>query len=160
MLGNRGISPLIATVLLIAFSVALGAVVMSYGQAYVEEQAAFVQGGLEVAASACDEVDLQLITISGTPQLCVRDSIVELSLDNGQAGVDGLQARIAGSEDIRIVPNVLKQPLDPASSLKTVFSYETVGTPLQVKLTPVLFNGAERTYCSGKAITVDEPRTC
>ncbi|MBI4144698.1 hypothetical protein HY493_00635 [Candidatus Woesearchaeota archaeon] len=160
MLGNRGISPLIATVLLIAFSVALGAVVMSYGQAYVEEQAAFVQGGLEVASSACDAVDLQLITISGTPQLCVRDSIVELSLDNGPFAIDGLQARIAGSADVRIVPNVLKQPLDAASSLKTMFSYESVGTPLQVKLTPVIFSGAERTYCSGKSIVVDAPRAC
>ena len=35
-MNRRGLSPLVATVLLIAFAVALGAVIMSLGKSYVE----------------------------------------------------------------------------------------------------------------------------
>ena len=43
-IGKQAISPLVATILLLAFSIAIGAVVMSWGESYVEEKANFVQG--------------------------------------------------------------------------------------------------------------------
>lgn len=40
---KRGISPLLSTLVLIAISIGLGAVVMSWGRGYIEERAEFVQ---------------------------------------------------------------------------------------------------------------------
>ena len=39
-LGKKGISPLVATVLLITFAIVLGAIVLNYGQSFVKEAAA------------------------------------------------------------------------------------------------------------------------
>ncbi len=159
-MNNRGISPLIATVLLIAFSVALGAVVMSYGESYVEQQATFVNRGTEVSGNACDGVDLQLISIKNVPQLCVKTNTVELSLDNGQSKIDSIQARIVGSNGIAMVPNLLKQPLDAGVPLRTVFAFDDVGAPLQIKLTPILSTESGSEFCAQKAIVVEDIRAC
>ena len=42
-LNKKAVSPLIATVLLIAFAVALGAVVMNWGRSYVETTAKYAE---------------------------------------------------------------------------------------------------------------------
>jgi flagellin-like protein len=39
-LGKKGISPLVATVLLITFAIVLGAIVLNYGQSFVKEATA------------------------------------------------------------------------------------------------------------------------
>lgn len=159
-MNKRGISPLIATILLITFSVALGAVVMSFGEQYVEEQAEFVSGDPEVAVAACDAVDLQIIQVGGKQQICVRDGMIELSVDNGpEMSIDGIQARVVGTEDVYISPNILTESLGPAASLKTIFQYENVGTPLQVRLTPLLRDG-QVSYCVGSAIVVENLAAC
>ncbi|MBW3013338.1 hypothetical protein KY340_03970 [Candidatus Woesearchaeota archaeon] len=38
--GKKGISPLVATVLLITFAIVLGAIVLNYGQSFVKEATA------------------------------------------------------------------------------------------------------------------------
>ncbi|HSU72399.1 MAG TPA: hypothetical protein VLJ21_00945 [Candidatus Binatia bacterium] len=159
MLNKRGVSPLIATLILIGFSVGLGAIVMSFGEAYVEEQATFVSSP-EVGGS-CTAVDLQLITVKGVPQICVRDRVVELSLDNGPGTpIAALQARVVGTDNLYLAPNVLKSPLLPASSLKTAFTLDPIGTPVQVKLTPVLHTVNGQVFCPDQAITVEDLRAC
>ncbi len=159
-MNNRGISPLIATVLLIAFSVALGAVVMSYGEEYVEQQAEFVQHGTEVSGAVCDAVDIQIISIRGVQQLCVNTGTVDLSLDNAGTQVDALQARIAGTNDIAVIPNILQSPLASGLPLKTMFAFESIGTPLQIKLTPIIQTSQGSEFCSAKAIVVEDLPAC
>ncbi|MBI4150940.1 hypothetical protein HY492_02330 [Candidatus Woesearchaeota archaeon] len=159
-MNNRGISPLIATVLLIAFSVALGAVVMSYGEEYVEQQAEFVNHGTEVSGNVCDAVNVQLITIKGQQELCVNSVTVDVSLDNLGSNVDAVQARIAGTQDITVIPNILQSSLASGSSLKTTFAFDNIGTPLQVKLTPIIRTQDGSEFCTGKAIVVEDLRRC
>ena len=157
---KRGVSPLIATFVLIIFSVVLGAVVMSYGQSYVEEQATFVSGAPEVG-ERCDQIDLQVIKVKDAPQICVRDQVVELAIDNGpNLGIDAIQARVVGDNDVSISPNILNSPLAAASSLKTAFTFTDVGKPLQVKLTPVITTTKGQEFCSERAVVVEDLRDC
>ena len=160
MLDNRGISPLIATVLLIAFSVALGAVVMSYGESYVEERAEFATGGQEVALNACNNVKLSVITVKGVPQACVAGSTIEVLLDNGAEQVDGIQARVVGTSDIFINPNILTAPLAPITSLKARIVLEPIGSAVQLRLTPLLQKKQQTIYCADNAVIVDELAAC
>lgn len=159
-MNTRGLSPLIATVLLIAFSVALGAVVMSYGENYVENQAAFVNKGTEVAASACDSISLHVITVNNQAQLCTKGVTVDVAFDNGPAEIDAVQARVLGNAGVSLVPNILPDPLLPAASLKTTFTYEPVGIPLQIKFTPAINTPNGLTFCSDRAVTIDTPSSC
>jgi len=160
-MNKRAVSPLIATIMLIGFSIALGAVVISYGESFVEERADFVQGVPEVSAALCDAVSLQLISVGGIPRVCLTGNIVELSIDNGpEIVIDAVQARIAGTEDIVINSNILSSPLERASSLKTMFTFDSVGEVLQLRLTPVLREGSRMTFCSDKALVVEDLPNC
>lgn len=62
MLGKRGVSPLVATLLLVGFAVALGGVVMSWGQNIVEDGAA--------GHSACVDISVALQDLSNGRQIC------------------------------------------------------------------------------------------
>ena len=82
MFNKRGISPLFATILLIAFSIALGAVVMSWGEAYIEEKAEFAKGVQEVSRG-CNNVFFSILSVKATPQICQKGNTIEVFLDNG-----------------------------------------------------------------------------
>ena len=53
---KRALTPLVATVLLVAFSVGLGALVMSWGEDYISEKAEFVQGTAEIKSGFCGKM--------------------------------------------------------------------------------------------------------
>jgi flagellin-like protein len=160
-MNKRGVSPLIATIMLIVFSVALGAVVVSYGESFVEEQAEFVQGVPEVSAGLCDALELNFVTVGGTPRICAGDNQIQLAIDNGpEVTIDGVQARIAGTMDIQLEPNILSTPLERASSLQTTFEHMRVGQVLQVRLTPFVLEDGKQTFCTDKAIVVEDIASC
>ena len=159
-MNSRGLSPLVATVLLIAFSVALGAVVMSYGETYVETQATFVNRGTEVSSNVCDAVSLTVITVNNNVQACAKGTLIQVALDNGPVAIDAIQARVLGSAGVALNPNILSNSLPAASALKTTFGYDPVCVPLQLKFTPAVQTEAGLSFCSDKAVTIDNPSTC
>lgn len=83
---KRGLSPLIATILLIAFAVSLGAVVMNWGRGYVEEQ--------QTDSACLGDIKLAMHEISGENQVCYKpgkDGAVKFFIDNiGKKDIDGL----------------------------------------------------------------------
>ncbi len=80
-MNKRGVSPLIATVLLIAFAVSLGAVVMNLG----------VNFGRDV----CEQVDFEALTLGGVPDACLsNDNELRLTLHNIGIPVDGYRITI------------------------------------------------------------------
>lgn len=68
---KRGISPLIATVLLIAFAVALGAVVMSWGRGYIESTATFAEEKSAAEMRCTMDVELGFAVIDNQKKVCV-----------------------------------------------------------------------------------------
>ena len=158
---RRGITPLVATVLLVAFSVGLGALVMSWGEDYIEQKAEFVQGTGEVK-SACDSVSLDLIKVGGRAQACMNSKGIELWIDNGpDADLSNIQARIAGSRGIDVQPDVLLSPLVKSNSVRIVVPVKSeVGKVLQLKLTPKVWSGTKESVCATAAVTVEEFGTC
>lgn len=158
---NKGITPLVATILLVAFSVGLGALVMSWGEEYIEEKAEFVQGTAEVK-SGCDATVLDIIKISGQPQICFGPEGIQLWLDNGpDSDIYNIHARIVGTNDVTIKEEILTQPLLKSNAVKALISYDrTIGTLLQVKLTPKLWTGTDVATCSQAAITLERIPAC
>ena len=63
---NKAVSPLIATVLLIAFAVALGAVVMNWGRGYVEDTANIARERSDTEVKCASDVDVSIVEIDNT----------------------------------------------------------------------------------------------
>ena len=159
--GKKGVSPLIATLLLIFFALALGTVVMSWGENYIAERAEFV-GGPEV--SGCSSVDFSLITVGGVAQACYDQDAKQLSLmiENGpDADVSNFNAYIVGTEGVQTLENILKEPLKRAHALKKIITYNGVGVPGKVKLIPFLTVDHTALYCDDAALVIeDELHAC
>jgi len=155
-MNNRGVSPLVATLILIALSALLGAVVMSWGKAYIEERAEFVQG-VQPQALGCSEVLINFIRVGGKPQVCIIPDTTTLRLfvEAGPRGtVPGAQVRVVGSSDIYTDDSALNK-LPQGQSRRMELNYGQIGDVKQVKLTPFTGSGSGKQYCN--ALTIDAP---
>ena len=158
-MNKRGMSPLFATVLLIAFSIALGAVVMSWGESYIEEKAEFVQGTQEVFRG-CDAVFFNIMTVRAMPQICQKDNVIEVFFDNGpDIALANIQAKVVG-DDVSVAEAILQSQLTRSGSMKSTFAFSPVGTIREVKFTPIIWKGKDIVYCPQKAIRVEGVNKC
>ena len=99
---KKGVSPLIATILLIAFAVALGAVVMSWGK-NVESSSADV-----LSIEKCAHVNLKVEKVNDVPQVFYggtgSDGFVKFTIANtGSYDVDQLIVWVIGEKDTNII---------------------------------------------------------
>ena len=136
---NRGVSPLVATLILIAISALLGFAVMSFGKSYIEERAEFVSGS----------PDCGTINLLNTPNaICQESSRLRLFVEaSPQIGVQAAQIRVVGSDNIYESETFLSQPLQKGQSRKVEVNFGNIGTVSLVKITPYQGSGAGKEYC-------------
>jgi len=143
MMNKRGISPLIATILLIAFAIALGLVVMNWGKSYIEEKAEFSAGATD--SSGCGLVELSVIKVAGRDKICYNpnDNSIEVFFENGaDAKITDLQVRVIGGQGIKTLDSVLDKPIEQSVSAQVRFNYPSgLGDVQQLKMTPVIGDG-------------------
>lgn len=157
---KRGVSPLIATILLILMSVGMGVAVMSWGEEYIEEKAEFVQGVQETPTS-CDLVAMNVIRIGGVDQMCLLDGKVKGMIDNGyDVNIESIHARILGESGVSVVENVLDKPLPRGSAAQFMFPSGDVGAITQIKFTPSIRMGGKIVPCPQKTLLVENVRNC
>lgn len=157
---QRGITPLVATVLLVAFSVGLGALVMSWGEDYIAQKAEFVQGAGEVKSN-CDTARLNVIKIGGQSQACISQRGIEVWLDNGEIDLSNIHARVAGMQGLDVKTDILMAPLVKLNSVRAVVAYKPeIGQVLQLKLTPKVWTGTREMLCAEKAIELENIKQC
>jgi flagellin-like protein len=130
-MNRRGISPLIATVLLFAFAVALSTMVISYVLKATK-------------STPCDDV---AVGVDGIQEACYSDGHIHMILVNkGQVPLTGAKVRIqASNRDIQEVQ--LANALAPGSASSVDITYQTLN-PAGVTLTLVpIINRDGELYC-------------
>lgn len=158
-MNKRGVTPLVATLMLISFSIGLGAIVMSWGQHYIEEKAEFITAA-QVMPLGCDPVSVSLITLAGARQICLAPltRTIKAFIENGpDATIDNLKARVVGSDGIDEIEPVLQSTLARAGSGTATFLYKQVGSVKQVKMIPYVTVEGKKQYCDKRSIVVEEP---
>ena len=158
--GKGAISPLVATILLVAFSVGIGAIVMSWGENFVEQKADFVQGVREVVNS-CDAVSFNIIRLGGVPQICSRANVLETTIDNG-ADIDvyDFNVRLLGTGGAYTDESVLNAELKRLHAVKIAVPFPNIGRITQVKLTPKIRVGDDILFCSNEAVVAENILQC
>jgi flagellin-like protein len=169
---KRAVSPLIATVLLIAFAVALGAVVMNWGRGYVEDTANIARERSDTEVKCASDVDVSVVEIDNTAQVCYNTTLVGgnhtlyFIVENKKSTtIDKIQARLIG--DKTRVPLIID--LGDNSNLSTNqakfmnISYDgvnTYGTPQQLKLTPYIKVGGQGVSCPASGEVATSIKSC
>ena len=161
---KKGVSPLIATVLLIAFAVALGAVIMNWGRGFVQDRTADVEETTEIETGCALDVQLKVSEISGVPQLCYGGSstegYVEFTLDNqGRKDVEEIGIVIGGAKSI-YQNSTLNNSLIIAGGAhyrNLSFNFDTYGDVKYVRFIPKIKISGVTTSCSGSLVQKDGP---
>ncbi|MFH1510941.1 MAG: archaellin/type IV pilin N-terminal domain-containing protein [Candidatus Woesearchaeota archaeon] len=158
---KKAMSPLVATVVLIAFAIGLGTVVMSFGSTYYENSKFSSKAYNE--SILCQPISLQLFSVRDEQQICLVEKGIKFVLvNNANNQIDGVQMWVVG-ESI-FVTDVTNKTFQPGYPLEGMVSYdsEKYGAIRNVQFIPrVKVPGTEETFfCFDKAVTADEVRYC
>lgn len=174
---KRGVSPLIATVLLIAFAVALGAVVMNWGRGYVEDTAQVARQKSDAEVKCSTDVDIDFVTIDNVPQVCFNtsdslnvggaagnDTLFFILENRKDTVIERLQARVIGSGSkvpiVRDLGNHSKL-LGAEAKLFNVSYPESIGTPpSQLRIVPVIKSAGQEVVCAANGRSAIEIKDC
>lgn len=167
---KKGVSPLIATVLLIAFTVALGAVVMNWGRTYVEETAEFSRQKSTTEIKCSTDVKLDFIKIKDTEMVCFNETttgVLNFTIENsGTAEIFNLQVNIIGDLNINITEiNLENNSIKRAQIYRGSVSYpisgtDDVGTIQQVRIIPSTKIEGVILACPSNALIKEDLRPC
>ncbi|MBI2141108.1 hypothetical protein HYU16_01655 [Candidatus Woesearchaeota archaeon] len=166
---KRGVSPLIATVLLIAFAVALGAVVMNWGRGFVQQQTTEAEKTTQTKLGCSLKVNLKVAEIDGVPQVCYGGSgsagYIELRLNNNDESNDikGLSVSVGGETGIYNNDTINTTiPVGLAGYLNMSYSYTAYGKVKNIRIVPKILIGGVVTPCGGSPLekSTSELRNC
>ncbi len=149
-MNKKALSPIVATLLLIAFSIALGIVVMNWGKAYIEQKAEFTAGPQD--ESACSMIEFSIIKVSGKDRVCYSPDAgyIEAFIENGpDARLDNLNIRLVGSRGVETFASILDSPLERGASLHLKAAYPSqIGELHQIKLIPTVSSKGQIIICN------------
>jgi hypothetical protein len=150
---KKGITPLMITLLLISFAVAVGVVVMNLGAAEVEGEA------------ICPiEVGLKLVQIGGQDQLCydAANKDISFTLENGvNIKVEGLIFNAIGTKKAESFEINEAQMIKAGNYLGHVtYDSSVSGEIQQIKITPKINLYEEEQICTEQALVLEEIREC
>ncbi len=151
-LGKKAVSPLIATILLVGFAVAIAAVVVLYGTGIVREQlekgGGFAEGKLACQSSVKIDVE-NAVCGPGTGTITVSvENLREMALPNLRGrviGTDGASSSLAG---VTLNGNEKK-------SIAFVYDSSLTGEVKAIEVIPVLLSGSSQATCDDKKIAID-----
>lgn len=144
---------MVATILLISFAVALGVGIMTLGRAQVEQE-----------AQCAIDVNLRLISINGTSQICYDDAerVIYFTIENGDnIKVEGLIVNVIGSEKAETF-ELNDAVMEKIGSYVGVIPYDhsTMGEIRQIKFTPEVILFDEEIICIEKSLIIEEIKKC
>ena len=148
---KRGISPLIATVLLIGFTITIAAILMIWGGNLVKERAEKISARTEAQTSCTAKVEIGLNSAKCSTE--DNKDIVKISVENkGSDIINAFRARINydGDSETTTVYN----SLNPTSQTSLKVEY-TKGTPKSVIVFPVLNKQSLSYTCSEKSKEIE-----
>ncbi len=148
--GRRGISPLIATVLLVAFAVAIGTMIMSWVP------------GNATNVGDCADTKMEVQEINGKSLFCydmLEGKINVMIKNTGQTDINRMKMRIIASdfstEDVDIPDSLVK-----SSDIKTMNINYVRSGKFRVEIMPVITSAGKEKTCADKYVFIDDIGPC
>ena len=163
MKNKKGMSPLIATILLIAFAVALGAVVMNIGRSFGPDLSI---GGSDGEVDCTNSKGLSILEVAGSQKICYSDNGAESFIDftvsnSAPVNIDDLQIAIYGTQDVFNKGSILASPMKGGEGKRIKIKYDSTifGSIEQVTITPKI-SDEKANVCNHRGITLDNIQRC
>lgn len=156
LLGKRALSPLIATILLIAFAVALGSVLINLGT------------NIDLARDKCKSVEIKLRNI-GNNEVCYRNEgtngYINFILDNnGKKVVNGVSIIIRGDKTSSIYDlndlNIPEKSLYDKKNQEVTYDNSRIGIVKEVEFQPKIKIENQLETCGKKSVVSEKVGPC
>jgi FlaG/FlaF family flagellin (archaellin) len=152
---KKGVSALIASVLMIVVVVGIGAVVTGIVRNYVMENKQTIEKtATDVQCST--QVQINVPTYNDAYRICNDSSAVHFTLENtGSMAIDNLQVKVFGSTGMVDVNNVMPTGLAPGQvNTSLSAAYTGIGTLEEVRIIPMkkVTASANQIYCNEAAL--------
>jgi len=145
---KKAVSPLIATVLLIAFAVSLGAVLLTY----------------MTTLGSCGGVSVEIATIDNEPQICynTNSNKIDFTLENsGREDVEYIKVTVTGALEVENVDIRQGFPKSETGKVEIDYKKQALGAMQKIKIIPVVIEGNEEVICgSDKSLTIEGIPEC
>jgi len=153
-MNKKGVSPLIATILLIAFAVSVGAVIMNWTS---------TSTGIESEGhnDGCSNVQLSISIKNGEKSICLdrENKQIIINVENGPLEVKGIRLSYVGKESNYIDFN---EVIEAGILKKIELDYDPAiyGELNGVKIIPFVIPENQKMYCSNSGETVSTIVDC
>lgn len=148
IINKKGVSPLIATVLLIAFAVSLGAVLLTY----------------MVSLGECGGLSIEIPVLEGTPEICYNTNTnqLEFTIENsGREDIEYLKLTLTGTVNVDNIDVEHAVPRSETERISIEYKMQYLGKLQKVKIIPVVIEGNEEVICpSAKTLTIEGIPDC
>ncbi|MFO8016912.1 MAG: archaellin/type IV pilin N-terminal domain-containing protein [Candidatus Woesearchaeota archaeon] len=162
-LNKKAVSPLIATVLLIAFAVALGAVVMNWGRGYVDETTSFAKKKSDTEISCSMDIGMKFIKFNDKKDICIDNGTdtINFTLQNtGTVPVVGVKIQAIGNSSV--VEQNINESIPIAGIHKGYIDYSLSGNGSlrQTRFTPMIKVEGSKMLCAQNALIEEDVSIC
>ena len=148
-MAKKAIAPLISTVILLLFAIALGLLVMSWGNSYTNGE----------NAAECSDVSLNLQSIEGKELICYKSNKIFFTVENdGAAVINGLRIIVIGEEGISDQQEEFI--LGIGDIKKGSLGYGNAGKIQKVKLEPVIGSTEGLRPCPKQGVEMEQIGEC
>lgn len=152
MRAKKGMSPLIATVLLIAFAVALGAMIMNWTSDFEPPPVG--------SDDPCYDVSIELNQVFGKEIFCYENDMIRFNIVNsGQKPIEGIQVRTVNENLQQVQQDLEASSLKVGESLEKEIDFDKSGK-VHVELVPRMHAEEGAHYCINKRIVKDVLSEC
>ncbi len=155
-MNQKGMSPLIATVVLISFAVSLGAVIMTWSSRMIMPESN--------KTTECIDLSLGVYKYqTGDYDACYSDDEIIFTVESYRGKVPGLKlVALTSGRKLFSVPNVLEKTLSPDNPQKIVVPYNVkeYGELKELKFFPLLGRKPDLHICDNAPFTVGPISRC
>jgi len=165
---KKGLSPLIAAVLLIVVVVGIGAVVTGIVRNYVTENKQTITE--KASDMKCGvEVSINVPEVADELRICNYTSKIQFTVENsGSAAIDDMQVKVFGTSGFAANDTAWTQEksgsFEPGDTqtMNTTFDSAAVGTIQQIKIVPrvKVVGRTDKAYCTDAALTFTDFPSC
>ena len=157
--GKRAVSPLIATVLLIAFCVSLGAVVIQWGSGYVRDRTDETSARSKLDLTCSQDAFLDVVQYNDVEQLCYNGSSLVTVLENGPyVQIDSFAVYVIGNTSVAKL-NITNSTLQKSEVRRFEIAFSDPPAK-QVRFIPAVSVNGVSVQCPRSALVRDDLTMC
>jgi len=164
--GKKGISPIIATVLLLAFSIALGAIVITFSQKTTSDITQSAETIINKEIQCSLDMSVAIFEINHQPFICynrTNSNNLEIILENqGGETIPGIQIVTLDSENTPFTSNILSGiTRHNRTKVNISLGEGFVFPPIKILVSPLLSSsGSSFEICSNNRVDVEDICQC